>query len=352
MTQPPLSSTPQSAPMAVPPTFRIGTHTLGPLWLAHMAGVSDPPFRRLCAKWGAHAVVGEMLSSNQRLWHTPKSQRRFITASDPSPRIVQIAGADPIMMADAARAQVAMGADIIDINMGCPAKKVCNRAAGSALLRDEALVRDILSSVVHSVSVPVTLKMRTGWDHASKNALTIARLAESLGIAAITVHGRTRADRFMGEAEYDTVAMIKSQLKIPVIANGDIDSAEKAHWVLHHTGADGVMIGRAAQGKPWIFQEIFAYLHHQQSAAGPAPTTLRDIIHAHVDAMLSHHGVVDGVKISRKHLGWYRRHWLEQGRSEWATTEEARLFSLCLSSDDADALRSVIGDWLQVALAA
>lgn len=332
--------------------IRIGTHTLGCLWLAPMAGVSDPPFRRLCAQWGADVVVGEMLTSDQRLWHTPKSQRRLLTDTDPTPRIVQIAGSEPLMMAEAAKAQLDLGAQIIDINMGCPAKKVCNRAAGSALLRDEPLVRAILSAVVNAVPVPVTLKMRTGWDAESKNALTIAQLAEDIGIQALTVHGRTRADRFMGSAEYETVSAIKAQLKIPVIANGDIDSPEKALWVLTNTGVDGIMIGRAAQGKPWIFREIAGYCEHGLPSSAPDREALRDMITTHVEAMLTHHGIPDGVKISRKHLGWYRQHWREQIRNEQTAALEAALYGLCLKSTNELEQRTALSDWLDVALAA
>ncbi|HNG51374.1 MAG TPA: tRNA dihydrouridine synthase DusB, partial [Plasticicumulans sp.] len=225
-----------------------------------MAGVTDRPFRTLCRRLGAGLAVSEMVTSDVRLWHTGKSRRRLDHAGEDGIRSVQIAGADPAQMAEAARQNVGRGAEIIDLNMGCPAKKVCSVAAGSALLRDEALVARILGAVVAAVEVPVTLKIRTGWDRASRNGVTIARIAEDCGIRALAVHGRTRADAFAGEAEYDTIAAIKAAVRIPVIANGDIDGPEKARAVLEHTGADALMIGRAAQGRPWIFREIAHFL--------------------------------------------------------------------------------------------
>lgn len=228
---------------------RIGPYTLpNRLILAPMAGVTDRPFRQLCRRLGAGLVVSEMVTSDVRLWNSRKSSLRLLHAGDPEPRSVQIAGGDPQMMADAARKNVELGAQIIDINMGCPAKKVCNKAAGSALLRDEPLVREILDAVVGAVDVPVTLKIRTGWDRQNKNGITVAKIAEDAGIAALSVHGRTRADLYTGEAEYDTIAAIKQAISIPVFANGDIDSPQKAKAVLDATGADALLIGRAAQG--------------------------------------------------------------------------------------------------------
>jgi tRNA-dihydrouridine synthase B len=241
--------------------MRIGPYQLaGRALLAPMAGVTDLPFRRLCRRLGATLAAGEMLSADVRLWDTDESRRRRDHTDEPEPRVVQIAGGDAAMMADAARRNVEAGAQIIDINMGCPAKKVCNREAGSALLRNERVVGEILAAVVRAVPVPVTLKMRTGWDTTNRNGVRIARLAESLGVSALAVHGRTRACRFEGRAEYETVAAIRQQVSIPVFANGDIDSPQKALEVLRATGADAVMIGRAAQGRPWIFREIDALL--------------------------------------------------------------------------------------------
>lgn len=231
---------------------RIGPYTLqNGLVLAPMAGVTDQPFRQLCKRLGAGLVVSEMVSSDMSLWNTRKSRLRMIHEGDPEPRSVQIAGGDAQMLAQAARANVELGAQIIDINMGCPAKKVCNKAAGSALLKDEALVTEILQAVVAAVDVPVTLKIRTGWDRENKNGLTVAKIAEQAGITALAVHGRTRADLYTGEAEYDTIAAIKQAVSMPVFANGDVDSPEKARYVLDATGADGLLIGRAAQGRPW-----------------------------------------------------------------------------------------------------
>src|SRR5690606_40186081 len=236
---------------------QIGPYTLEScLILAPMAGVTDLPFRRLCRRMGAGLAVSEMVISDHRLWHTRKSRLRLDHRGEQEPRSVQIAGGEPLMMAEAARLNEAQGAQIIDINMGCPAKKVCNKAAGSALMKDEALVAEILHAVVRAVDVPVTLKIRTGWDRDNRNGLGIARIAEDAGIQALAVHGRTRADLYTGHAEYDTIAAIKQALSIPVLANGDVDSPQKARQVLEQTGADGLLIGRAAQGRPWIFREI------------------------------------------------------------------------------------------------
>ncbi len=286
--------------------LRIGPYTLnGNLALAPMAGVSDLPFRELCRQFGASLTAGEMLTSDSRLWHSKKSRTRLSHADEAEPRIVQIVGGDPAMMADAARMNVDLGAQIIDINMGCPAKKVCNQAAGSALLRDATLVRDILTAVVAAVSVPVTLKIRTGWDTTHRNGPAIAHIAEDCGIAALAVHGRTRACMFTGDAEYDTIRAIKQSVKIPVLANGDITSPQKARQVIEHTGADGLMIGRGAQGRPWIFRDIAAFLARGELLPAPCSEEVRAIMRAHLRRLYVFHGEDTGVKIARKHLGWY-----------------------------------------------
>ncbi len=286
----------------------IGPHRLtGRALLAPMAGVTDLPFRRLCRKLGAALTAGEMLSADSHLWDTRKSRLRRDHTGEPGPRVVQIAGGDPQMMADAARRNVDAGAEIIDINMGCPAKKVCNKDAGSALLRDEALVAAILEATVRAVDVPVTLKIRTGWHPEARNGVNVARIAEAAGVRALAVHGRTRACRFDGEAEYSTIAAIKQAVAIPVIANGDIGSAAKAAQVLAETGADGVMIGRAAQGRPWIFREIEAALAGEPVPAEPDPAGVRDIITAHLRDLYDFYGPEAGVRIARKHIGWYCR---------------------------------------------
>ena len=286
----------------------IGPHRLtGRAFLAPMAGVTDLPFRRLCRQLGAALAAGEMLSADSRLWDTRKSRLRRDHTDEPGPRVVQIAGGDPQMMADAARRNVDAGAEIIDINMGCPAKKVCNKDAGSALLRDESLVAAILDATVSAVDVPVTLKIRTGWHPESRNGVGVARLAEAAGIRALAVHGRTRACRFEGEAEYSTIAAIKRAVAIPVIANGDIDSAAKAVQVLAETGADGVMIGRAAQGRPWIFREVEAALAGEPVPAEPGHAEVRDIMTAHLRDLYDFYGPEAGVRIARKHIGWYCR---------------------------------------------
>lgn len=273
-----------------------------------MAGVTDRPFRQLCKRLGAGMAVSEMVSANSLLWGSEKTRRRADHAGEVEPRNVQIMGADPKLLAAAARHNVDNGAQIIDINMGCPAKKVCNVAAGSALLRDEALVARILQAVVATVpEVPVTLKIRTGWDRQSKNGVTIARLAEDCGIAAIAVHGRTRADGYSGEAEYDTIAAIKTSVRIPVIANGDITSPEKARRVLDATGADGLMIGRAAQGRPWIFREIAHYLATGGRLPEPTLSDIRDILLGHLDTLYDFYGEYSGVRMARKHIAWYSK---------------------------------------------
>lgn len=272
-----------------------------------MAGVTDRPFRQLCKRLGAGMAASEMVSSNSLLWGSEKTLRRADHTGEDEPRAVQIAGADPQMMAQAARINVDRGAQIIDINMGCPAKKVCNVMAGSALLQHESLVARILDAVVTSVRVPVTLKIRTGWDRSHKNGVAIARLAETLGVQAIAVHGRTRADLFQGEAEYDTIAAIKAAVRIPVIANGDIDTPEKAREVLNRTGADGLMIGRAAQGNPWIFREIAHFLAGGTRLA-PAPLTeVTETLLAHLDNLYRFYGDTTGVRVARKHISWYSK---------------------------------------------
>lgn len=275
--------------------------------LAPMAGVTDRPFRILCRRFGAGLAASEMLSADVRLWDTPKSRRRMDHTGEPGPRVVQIAGFDPQMMADAARRNVDAGAQIIDINMGCPAKKVCNRLAGSALLQDEALVARILHAVVRSVDAPVTLKTRTGWDRDHKNGMRIARIAEDNGIQALAIHGRTRTDLYQGDAEHETVAAIKAAVKIPVFANGDIDTPEKARSILKTTGCDGIMIGRAAQGRPWIFDEVNFFLATGESRATLAREKVRDIMRAHLEDLYAFYGDETGVRVARKHLSWYFR---------------------------------------------
>jgi tRNA-dihydrouridine synthase B len=287
--------------------MRIGPYELtAPLALAPMAGVTDLPFRRLCRRMGAAVAASEMVTSDMRLWNTSKSRLRMDHRDEPEPRAVQIAGYDPRMMADAARMNVELGAQVIDINFGCPARKVCSRAAGSALMRDEPLVARILDAVVAAAGVPVTLKMRTGWDRESRNAVAIARRAEAAGIAALAVHGRTRADFFGGEAEYETVAAVKRAVRLPVFVNGDVDCAAKALKALEQSGADGVMIGRAAQGRPWIFREIAAGLAGRV-AMPPSLEEVRAIMLSHLEALYSFYGDAKGVRVARKHLGWYCR---------------------------------------------
>jgi tRNA-dihydrouridine synthase B len=276
--------------------------------LAPMAGVTDRPFRALCRRLGASFAATEMVSADRRLWDTPKSRHRLDHAGEGDPVIVQIAGGDPEMMADAARANADLGAQVIDINMGCPAKKVCNRAAGSALLRDEALVARILAATVGAMAplgIPVTLKTRTGWSPDHRNALRIARIAEDSGIAALALHGRTRACGYGGQAEHETLAALKAEVSIPLIANGDICTPEMAREVLAASGADGIMIGRAAQGRPWIFRELRHLLETGHRLPEPALAEVRDIILVHLDALHRLYGEVRGVRTARKHLGWY-----------------------------------------------
>jgi tRNA-dihydrouridine synthase B len=286
--------------------MRIGSYSLrNNLVLAPMAGVTDRPFRQLCKRLGAGMAVSEMVTSRSELRDTLKTRRRRDHEGEVEPRIVQIAGAEPDMMAEAARYNVMEGAQIIDINMGCPAKKVCNKAAGSALLQDEDLVRRILDAVVQAVDVPVTLKIRTGWDREHKNGVRIAQLAEQSGIQALSVHGRTRADLYGGSAEYDTIRDIKSAVKIPVLANGDVASPEQAQQVLKYTGADAVMIGRAAQGRPWIFREIEHFLATGQTLPAPRESEIRDIMLGHLDNLYRFYGEYTGVRVARKHITWY-----------------------------------------------
>ncbi|QKT03248.1 tRNA dihydrouridine synthase DusB [Ectothiorhodospiraceae bacterium 2226] len=288
--------------------MRIGCFTpSNNLVLAPMAGVTDRPFRQLCKSLGAGMAVSEMVSSNSLLWGSEKTLRRANHAGETEPRSVQIAGADPAMMAEAARFNADNGAQIIDINMGCPAKKVCNVMAGSALLRDEPLVGRILEAVVGAVEVPVTLKIRTGWDTAHRNAVEVARIAEQAGVQALAIHGRTRACAYTGEAEYATIAAVKQAVRIPVIANGDITTPEKAQRVLAETGADAVMIGRAAQGRPWIFREIDHYLRTGEHLPEPSPAEVREILLGHLENLYAFYGEHTGVRVARKHISWYSK---------------------------------------------
>jgi tRNA-dihydrouridine synthase B len=288
--------------------MRIGPHSIAPrVILAPMAGVTDKPFRVLAKRLGAGLCVSEMTTSDPRFWNTAKSRHRMDHDGEPDPISVQIAGTVPRIMAEAARYNVDHGAQLIDINMGCPAKKVCNAWAGSALMRDESLVARIVEAVVKAVAVPVTLKIRTGWDHDQRNAPSIARIAQDAGIASLAVHGRTRDQQYTGHAEYDTIAAIKAELSIPVIANGDIDSPRKAAFVLAHTGCDAVMVGRAAQGRPWIFREIAYFLEHGEELPPPSLREVRDILLGHLEHLHAFYGEVAGVRIARKHLGWYAK---------------------------------------------
>ena len=276
--------------------------------LAPMAGITDNPFRRLCTQFGAGLTVSEMVISHGELQHHPRTLQKIDYSGETGLRSVQILGTDPQLMAAAARLNQDRGAQIIDINMGCPAKKVCSVAAGSALLKNEDLVERILTAVVAAVDVPVTLKIRTGWDLASRNAVKIAHIAEKCGIQALTIHGRSRACKFNGHAEYDTIKQVKQAVSLAIIANGDIDSAEKAHHVLNHTGADAIMIGRAAQGKPWIFKELQTKLSGNTSYCQPSLSEIKNIINQHLDNLYSFYGSTSGVRIARKHIGWYFEH--------------------------------------------
>ncbi len=286
--------------------LRIGPYLLdNPVALAPMAGVTDLPFRKLCRDLGAGLVVSEMITSDASLWQSRKTQLRLVHADEAAPRSVQIAGSEPEQLAAAAQFNVAQGAQIIDINMGCPAKKVCRKAAGSALLRDEELVRDILQAVVSAVEVPVTLKMRTGWSPEQRNGVSIARIAEDSGIQALAVHGRTRSCSFNGEAEFDTIADICAAVDIPVFANGDIDSPQRARAVQEYTGAAGIMLGRAAQGRPWLPGQVAHYLEHGSIPADPDWNSQYAIISGHLHALHQFYGAYMGVRAARKHIGWY-----------------------------------------------
>src|SRR5690606_26755612 len=318
--------------------MRIGPWTLpNNVLVAPMAGVTDRPFRQLCKRLGAGHAVSEMAASNPRLWESVKTSRRLNHDGEIAPVAVQIAGADPAMMAEAAAFNAARGARIIDINMGCPVKKVCNLASGSALLRDEDLVSRILDAVVAAcapLGVPVTLKTRTGWDREHRNALRVARRAQDAGIAALALHGRTRADLYTGQAEYDTIRAVKAELSIPVIANGDIDTPAKARHVLDYTGADAVMIGRAAQGRPWIFREIDHYLRTGETLAPPSYEEMRDLLLEHLDDHYRFYGEHTGVRSARKHIGWYveglpgadpfrdRMNRIDNTRDQWQTVAD------------------------------
>jgi tRNA-dihydrouridine synthase B len=326
--------------------MRIAHYTLTSVAvLAPMAGVTDRPFRELCRRFGAALAPSEMLHADQRLWGTEKSRRRMDHAGEPEPRVVQLAGADPEQLAEAARANVGLGAQIIDINMGCPAKKVFDRHCGSALLADEALVERILATVVRAVTVPVTLKLRTGIEHARRNAPHVARIAQACGVAALAVHGRTRADLFRGAAEYDTIRATRAAVAITVLANGDVGSPQKARAVLDFTGADGVMIGRAAQGAPWIFRDVNAYL-----ATGQLPSPLlraakTEIILQHLESLYAFYGEYSGVRLARKHLGWYcARH------SEAASLRPALMAAETSASQFAAASEG-FGHWAKLAAA-
>jgi tRNA-dihydrouridine synthase B len=287
---------------------KIGPYSLvNNVFVAPMAGVTDRPFRQLCKQLGAGYAVSEMAASNSRLWATEKSARRINHEGEMEPKAVQIAGADPVMLAECAKFNVDRGAQIIDINMGCPVKKVCNAWCGSSLLQHETLVAQILETVVAAVDVPVTLKFRTGWDRDHKNALNIARIAEQSGIAMLTLHGRTRADGYSGDAEYDTIAAVKTAVSIPLVANGDIATPEKAKHVLQVTGADAIMIGRAAQGRPWIFREVDHYLRTGTHLPSPTIAEVRTLMSEHLRAHYAFYGEYLGVRTARKHIGWYVR---------------------------------------------
>ncbi|MGV3581482.1 MAG: tRNA dihydrouridine synthase DusB [Methylophilus sp.] len=288
--------------------MQIGSHILkNNLVVAPMAGVTDRPFRMLCKKMGAGLAVSEMVTSNSLLYGSEKTRRRANHEGEVSPISVQIAGADPKMMAEAARYNVDHGAQIIDINMGCPAKKICNVMAGSALLKDEPLVSQILKAVVNAVDVPVTLKIRTGWDKQNRNAIQIAKMAEDIGVQALAMHGRTRACAYLGEAEYDTIAAVKQAINIPLIANGDITTPEKAKYVLDYTGADAVMIGRAAQGRPWIFREIEHYLATGEHLPPPTVDEIHTVMLEHLHDLYAFYGDLSGMRVARKHISWYTK---------------------------------------------
>src|SRR5712664_2587075 len=285
--------------------MHIGPHALkNNLIVAPMAGVTDRPFRSLCKKLGAGMAVSEMVASNSLLWGSEKTIRRGNHEGEVEPKVIQIAGADPAMMAEAAKYNVDKGADIIDINMGCPAKKICNVAAGSALLQDEPLVARIIDAIVKAVHVPVTLKIRSGWNKENRNALRVARIAEEHGIQALAMHGRTRACMYTGDAEYDTIRAVKQSVRIPVVANGDIETPEKAKHVLEYTGADALMIGRAAQGRPWIFREIAYFLETGKKLPPAEVAEIREVLVAHVHDLYGFYGYERGTRVARKHISW------------------------------------------------
>ncbi len=319
----------------------IGPYTLpNPVVLAPMAGVTDRPFRQLCRRLGAGLVVGEMVSANADLRNTRKSQLRLNHDGEPEPIAVQIVGGDPQTLTEGAAFNVANGAQIIDINMGCPAKKVCNKAAGSALMKDEGLVKDILQAVVGAVDVPVSLKIRTGWDPDHKNGPTIARIAEDAGIVSLAVHGRTRACGYKNTVEYDTIRTIKNSVSIPVFANGDITSARKAAEVLHYTGADGVLIGRAAQGQPWIFREVAHYLSTGEELPSPPLAETEQILLNHLQDLHDFYGEYLGVRIARKHVSWYLQR--QQDSNEF----RSRFNGLQSAAEQVEAVQQWFGSYL------
>ncbi|GAB3729009.1 tRNA dihydrouridine synthase DusB [Luteimonas pelagia] len=331
--------------------MRIGPHAIEPpVVLAPMAGVTDKPFRVLCKRLGAGLCVSEMTTSDPRFWNTAKSLRRMDHAGEPAPVSVQIAGTEPALMADAARYNVDQGAQLVDINMGCPAKKVCKAWAGSALMRDEALVARILAAVAGAVDVPVTLKIRTGWAADRKNAVAIARIAEDSGIAALAVHGRTRDQMYTGHAEYGTIAQVKDAVSIPVMCNGDVDGPDKAADVLRLTGCDAVMVGRAAQGRPWIFREIAHFLATGERLASPGHAEVRDILLGHLVDLHAFYGEEMGVRIARKHLGWYAKD-RPENRAFLAVANRAQdpASQLRLTRDYFDALAAGVPPELPVA---
>jgi len=324
-------------------TLRIGGYGLaGQALLAPMAGITDRPFRQLCRAFGAALAPAEMLSADQSLWNCGKSQRRMDHDGEPEPRVVQLAGSEPAVLAEAARVNVDLGAHIIDINMGCPAKKVYNRHCGSALLADEALVERILSAVRRAVSTPVTLKIRTGTDPSRRNAARIAALAQACGIAALAIHGRTRIDLFRGNAEYDTIRQVRAHSSLPLIANGDIDSPQRARAVLDFTGAEGVMIGRAAQGAPWIFRDVNAYVATNQFTAPLLRAEKTQIILQHLESLYQFYGEHTGIRMARKHLGWYCRQLSE------ASELRQRLMAAEDSASQFLAARQGFGHWAEL----
>jgi tRNA-dihydrouridine synthase B len=324
-------------------SLAIGHYRLaGQALLAPMAGVTDRPFRQLCRRFGATLAAAEMLSADQRLWSSDKSQRRMDHAGEPEPRVVQLVGSEPQELAVAARINVDLGAHIIDINMGCPAKKVYNRHCGSALLADEALVERILSAVRRAVSIPVTLKIRTGTDPSRRNAARIATLAQACGVAAVAIHGRTRSDLFRGNAEYDTIRQVRAHITMPLIANGDIDSPQRARAVLDFTGAEGVMIGRAAQGAPWIFRDVNAYVATNQFTAPLLRAEKTQIILQHLESLYQFYGEHTGIRMARKHLGWYCRQLSE------ASELRQRLMAAEDSASQFLAARQGFGHWAEL----